>query len=66
MGLSKKLQKLLTESEKKTSKYKRLQINLALKYGTKEEIINAVRILIKTKKNFTEKNIEEKLYTNNS
>ena len=61
---SKKLQELLTESEKKTSKNKRLQINLALNYGSKEEIINAVRILSKNKKNFTEKNIEEKLYTN--
>jgi undecaprenyl diphosphate synthase len=61
---SKKMQKLLTESEKKTSKNKRLQINLALNYGSKEEIINAVRILNKTKKSFTEKNIEEKLYTN--
>jgi undecaprenyl diphosphate synthase len=58
-----KLQKILIESEKKTSKNKRLQINLALNYGSKEEILNAVKKCLKNKKKITEKNIEENLYT---
>ncbi len=60
---SNKLQKLLTISEKKTSKNTRLQINLALNYGSKEEILNSVRILKKNKKKITEKNINNNLYT---
>tara|TARA_B110000196_G_scaffold172396_1_gene148017 strand:- start:1502 stop:2014 length:513 start_codon:yes stop_codon:yes gene_type:complete len=45
-----KLKKLLKESELKTSKNKKLQINLALNYGSKSEIINAVKLLIRMKK----------------
>ena len=37
-NFSNKLTKLLNLSEKKTSKNKRLQINLALNYGSKKEI----------------------------
>jgi len=58
-----KLQKILIESEKKTSKNKGLQINLALNYGSKEEIIDALKKIINKKKKITEKNIEENLYT---
>ena len=61
--LSKKLQKLLIDSEKKTSHNTSLQINLALNYGSKEEIINAFK-KIRKKKRITEKTIEENLYTN--
>ena len=61
--LSKKLQKLLIDSEKKTSHNTSLQINLALNYGSKEEIINAFKKANK-KKRITEKTIEENLYTN--
>jgi len=60
---SSKLQKLLTKSEKKTSKNNKLQINLALNYGSKEEILNSFKILNRSKKNITEKNIEKNLYT---
>ena len=60
---SKKLQKLLNKSEVKTSKNKKLQINLALNYGSKEEILNAVKVLKKKGQKFTEKNIDENLYT---
>ena len=60
--LSNKLQKLLVDSEKKTSHNTSLQINLALNYGSKEEIINAFK-KIKKKKRITEKTIEENLYT---
>jgi len=61
--LSKKLQKLLIDSEKKTSHNTSLQINLALNYGSKKEIINAFK-KIRKKKRITEKTIEENLYTN--
>ena len=60
---SNSLQKLLVLSENKTSKNKKLQINLALNYGSKEEILNAIKKLNKNKKKITEKNIEENLYT---
>jgi len=60
---SNKLQNLLIESEKKTSNNKTLQVNLALNYGSKEEIINAVKITIKNKQIITEKKIDENLYT---
>ena len=41
----------------------RLQINLALNYGSKDEIINAIRKNNKNAKLITEKNIEDNLYT---
>ena len=50
-----RLNNLLTKSEKKTSKNKRLQINLALNYGSKTELINAFKELKKTKKILTKK-----------
>ena len=62
---SNKLQNLLNESEKKTYKNKKLQINLALNYGSKSEIINAVKILNKNKQKISEKNIENNLFTKN-
>jgi len=63
--LTSKLQKLLIQSEKKTSKNKKLQINLALNYGSKEEIINAMKSIKKDKKKITKNNLEENLYTKN-
>ena len=60
---SKKLQNLLTLSERKTKKNKILQINLALNYGSKEELINSVKMINKNKKKINEKNIEKYLYT---
>ena len=62
---TKRLQNLLTKSETKTSKHKKLQINLALNYGSKEEIINTLKVINKNKKKINEKNIEDNLYTKN-
>ena len=62
---SKKLKKLLKDSEKKTSKNKKLQINLALNYGSKNEIINAVRLVNKKNIEINKRNIEDHLYTKN-
>ena len=62
---SKKLIKLLSLSEKKTSQNKRLQINLALNYGSKNEIINALKEIKKKKANVNEVNISNNLFTKN-
>jgi undecaprenyl diphosphate synthase len=62
---STKLQTLLNESEKKTLKNKKLQINLALNYGSKNEIINAAKIIKRKKLKITEKNISDNLFTRN-
>jgi undecaprenyl diphosphate synthase len=59
------LQKIIKDSEKKTSGNKKLQINLALNYGSKEEIVNSCKNLLKRKKLITEKNIEDNMYTKN-
>ena len=58
-----KLIKILKESEFKTAKNNKLQINLALNYGAKNEILRAVSIINKKKKKITEKNINQNLYT---
>ena len=61
---SKNINKLLLKTEKVTHKNKRLQINLALNYGAKSEIINTIKILNKKKLNINENNINRNLYTN--
>ena len=61
--LSKNLNKLLIFSEKKTSKNKKLQINLALNYGSKFELINAFKSLRKDKVKVSEKNLQKYLQT---
>ena len=47
---SKKINKLLENSEKQTFKNKKLQINLALNYGSKNELITAFKNILKQKK----------------
>ncbi len=59
------LLKLLKLSEKKTSKNKRLQINLALNYGSKSEIINALNEIKKNKLKINEANVSKSLFTKN-
>ena len=60
-----KLNRLLNLSEKKTSKNKKLQINLALNYGSKSELINAFKNLSKNKDKINEKNLTKYLQTKN-
>ena len=62
-SFSSKLNNLLKKSEKKTSKNKKLQINLALNYGSKFEIINAFKKLKKNKEKINEKNLSKYLLT---
>ena len=64
-NFSPKLNKLLVLSEKKTAKNDRLQINLALNYGSKSELINAFRDLQKKKDKINEKNLSKYLLTKN-
>ena len=62
---SPKLNKLLNNSEKKTSKNTKLQINLALNYGSKSELIDAFKKINKSKITISEKNINKNLQTKN-
>jgi len=64
-SFSKKLNKLLSLSEKKTSKNTTLQINLALNYGSKFEILNALKKLNKNNDIINEKNFKKYLQTKN-
>ena len=62
---SKKINNLLNNSEKKTFSNNKLQINLALNYGSKSELINSFVTLNKNKKKINEKNISKFLFTQN-
>ena len=62
-NFSPKLNKLLKFAEKKTLNNKILQINLALNYGSKAELIEALRKLNNSKRKITEKNLIKYLQT---
>ena len=64
-NFSKKLNNLLKISEFKTKKNNKIQLNLALNYGSKEEILNTCKILKKKKLKINEKNFSNNLYTKN-
>jgi undecaprenyl diphosphate synthase len=61
---SKKLNFLLNFAEKKTKKNSKLQINLALNYGSKLELMNAFKKIKRNKIKINEKNLEKNLQTN--
>ena len=62
---STRINKLLNLSEKKTANNKTLQLNLALNYGSKFELVNAFKNLQKDKKTVNEKNLSNYLQTKN-
>ena len=62
-SFSTKLNKLLKLSEKKTRNNNQLQINLALNYGSKFELINAFKLIKKKGDPINEKNIAKNLQT---
>ena len=64
-NFSSKLNRLLNLSEKKTSKNSKMQINLALNYGSKLELLNAFKDLQKNKAKINEKNLKKYLQTRN-
>ena len=63
--LSTKLKNILLNSEKTTKNNTKLQINLALNYGSKDELVNTLNLLKKKKIKITSKNINKNLYTQN-
>ena len=64
-NFSKKLNKLLKLAEKKTSQNQNLQLNIAINYGSKIEIINAIKQLNKSKRRINEENLINFLQTKN-
>ena len=65
-GLPPDIREIIKLIKNKTKKNKIITINLALNYGSKEEIINASRLLRKKRhKLLNIKNFEEHLYTKN-
>ena len=60
---SQKLNKMLNYAENKTKNNKKIQINLALNYGSKSEIVYALNKLKKKKSKITENKITQNLYT---
>jgi undecaprenyl diphosphate synthase len=63
-NFSKKLNKLLNFAENKTMRNTKLQINLALNYGSKKELVYAFNKL-KKKTKVSENDINNSLYTKN-
>jgi len=61
--LPSKLQKLIKLSEKKTFNKKTLQVNIALNYGSKIELINSIKKIKQKKITINEKSINNNLYT---
>ena len=59
----KRIKKIINYSENKTKKNKKLHINLAINYGSKSEIVEAIKRIIKKKQNISEKKITSNLYT---
>ena len=60
---SKKLNNLLDHSEKKTKNNTKLQVNIALNYGSKSEIVDTFKVIKKKKLQISENSISQNLYT---
>ena len=61
--LTSNLRKIIKLAENKTRKNKKISVQLALNYGSKQEIINSMKIVNKKKQKITIKNFEKNLYT---
>ena len=58
--------KIIKQIEKKTLKNKKITLNLALNYGSKEEIVNACKkLMLKKNKEININSLEKELYTHN-
>ena len=65
-GLPSDIIKITKLIEKKTLKNKKITLNLALNYGSKEEIVNACKkLILKKNKEINTNNLEKELYTHN-
>ena len=63
--LSKKVKDIISHTELKTNKNKKILVQLALNYGSRYEIINAFKKILNKKSKVTIKNFEKNLYTSN-
>ena len=59
------LKNLIKKSELQTSKNSSLQVNVALNYGSKNELINSIKSIYKKKIKINENNINKNLFTKN-
>ena len=59
------LKNLIKKSELQTSKNSSLQVNVALNYGSKNELINSIKSIHKKKIKINENNINKNLFTKN-
>ena len=59
------LKNLIKKSELETSKNSSLQVNVALNYGSKNELINSIKAIYKKKIKINENNINKNLFTKN-
>ncbi len=62
-NFSNDLKKLILKAENLTKNHKKLQVNLALNYGSKDEIVEAIKKINKKKLKINIKNINKNLYT---
>jgi undecaprenyl diphosphate synthase len=58
-----RLKKLIKISEKKTARDFKIEVNIALNYGFKSELINSIKLINKKKIPVNEKNIDKNLFT---
>ena len=63
-NLPKKVKSRLIESMKRTRHCKKILVNLAINYGSKDEIINAMKSIKRKKQNISTKTLSRNLYTN--
>ena len=61
----KTLKSKIKKVENLTKNNKKIQINMALNYGSRQEIILAIKKIKKNSLKINEKNINDNLYTNN-
>ena len=61
----KKLNRILYNAEKKTENNSKLQVNLALNYGSKVELLEAFKKIKKNQENITENNLKKYMQTKN-
>ncbi len=58
-----RIKTIINYSENKTKKNSKLHLNLAINYGSKSEIVDSIKKIIKKKQNISEKKISSNLYT---
>jgi len=65
-GLPKDIIRIIKQIKKKTLKNNKITLNLALNYGSKEEIVNACKkLILKKNQEININNLEKELYTYN-